>query len=481
MSRLELLPTSRYELSKLSKEQLINLLPPAARKGKTIMIDPVSPEFNRGSFCYMGYLLFSAMQDLGCDITLKEDFCAAGVDDLPRVDQYMIVLWNHTQIEHVHTLLRFLPKGKCVVFGFYDMIKSQHMPVYEVPASLIQRGMVTYHRNFLKFKQILLSDCDMHLKDCSGQVYPFFTTYGCPRGCNFCPTTLNFPPSSPEGGRIATPLPELFEVLEEMIGMGMVNWHFTDEDFYLDHARTYAVVKWLADKTEKTGQKFQIITLGERHTVNLFVTKYGWQPLVDAGIKLIEIGLESAEDDLGKEMGKGGVKLCHKLANESPIHIMWLSMAFYPGETIQSLNKTGAFMKEHGLRLDELYERITTNGTYGGLGQFWQFYEGFLVGANGHRESVDEAKLDGVAFTHRPLRLLPSFVPNSFINDTVKEVARPISEEDVVWFDNYRVELPKLRPDCIGKTIGQITKEQYKNPLNGYLALAVCARISIIK
>ena len=472
---------SKWELpTKLSDEQLLQLLPPACRTGHTIMIDPVSPEFNRGSFCYMGYLLFSAMQDLKCKVEIKENFCAAEIDTLDHsADQFLIVMWNHTQIEHVQTLIRFLPKGKVLVFGFWDMIKAQHMPMYEVPAEIIQRGMVTYYKNFNFFKQILLSDCDMHLKGCTGQVYPFFTTYGCPRGCNFCPTTLNLPTTDRTGGRIATPLPELYRVFDDMIdNYGFHNWHFTDEDFYIDHERCKAFCDYLVKKQKDTGLKFQIITLGERHTVNRFVEKYGWDLLVQTGIKLIEIGLESAEDDLGKTMGKGGVKLCHKLANESPIPIMWLTMAFYPGETISALNKTGEFMKEHGLGLDELYDRITTNGTYGGLGQFWQYYEGFY---KDNKESVDRIELPGTVFSRRPMRLLPSFVPDSFINDHVNEVAREIAPEDFVWFDNYKIDPPKFDDIFPGETVGQIVKRQYKNPLDGYMALAVCAKIGLIR
>lgn len=485
---------SKWELPvKYTTEQLLQMLPEKCRKGKTVIIDPVSPEFNRGSFCYMGYLLFSAMQSLGCNVVILENFCAADVDNLPHdADQFLIVLWNHTQIEHVQTLIRFLPKGKCLVFGFYNMIDGQHLPKYEVPAEIIQRGMVTYYKNFRFFKQILLSDCDMHLKGCSGQVYPFFTTYGCPRGCNFCPTTINLPPQDRTGGRIATPLPELFEVFTDMIeNHKMVNWHFTDEDFYIDTDRCAAVCKWLKNYTMIKGQKFQIITLGERHTVNKFVEKYGWELLEAAGIKLIEIGLESAEDDLGKTMGKGGVKLCHKLAQECKdktqgrIRIMWLTMAFYPGETIQSLNKTGDFMKANGLGLDELYERITTNGTWGGLGQFTQFYEGYKRRNDGSILSVDEVQLDGVVFSHRPLRLMPSFVPNSFINDKIKghsgaESSREMEDSDLVWFDNYRIEPPKFDDIFPGESIGEVVRRQYRNPLDGYLALAVASKIRLI-
>lgn len=475
--------TSKYELAPRTNDELRAMLPKGSQGGRTIMIDPVSPEFNRGSFCYMGYLLFSAMQDLGCDITILENFCAADVDTIPQVgvDQYLIVLWNHTQIEHVQTLIRFLPRGKCLVFGFYGMIEAQHLPVYQVPASIIQRGMVTYHRNYRFFKQILLSDCDMHLKEFSGQVYPFFTTYGCPRGCNFCPTTLNFPPNSPEGGRIATPLNELFSVLREMLDKDMVGFHFTDEDFYLDMDRTYAVVDWLSKQPEAIEKRMQIITLGERHTVAAFAKRYGWQVLVDAGIKLIEIGLESAEEDLGKDMGKGGIKVCRKIAEECPIHVLWLTMAFYPGETIQSLNKTGAFMKENGLTADELYERVATNGTHGGLGQFCQYYEGFMLDKNGKRISVDNVELEGTVFSRRPLRLMPSFIPYSFQNDVIKGIGRPFEASDDQWFDNYRVDKPVLGQGfMVGKTVKQVVEEQYANPLDGYIAMAVAAKIGVL-
>ena len=89
------------------------------------IIDPVSPEFNRGSFCYTPYLLKAAIDNS----VLFENFNAADIDTLPEADHYLIGLWSHTQIEQVMTLVRFLPRYKAQVFGYTPLIRHLGLPL----------------------------------------------------------------------------------------------------------------------------------------------------------------------------------------------------------------------------------------------------------------------------------------------------------------------------------------------------------------
>jgi hypothetical protein len=426
---------------------------------KTVIIDPVSPEFNRGSFCYSPYLLYSALVGDG-DVRLLENVCAADLDNLPEADRYLIALWSAPQIEHVKTLVRFLPRrARVQVFGYAPWIKANNLPAYSFTPELILRGMRLYVYHFEVFHQILLSDCDMHLKNCTGQVYPFFTSYGCPMGCDFCPSTAN------QKERIVLPIEEVERNLSYMKDRGHTNIHFTDEDLFFDLERAQQICTIL-----KNLGGFQLIALASRRTLSRVVETLGSQALADAGFKLLEVGLETADESLGQKMGKGGLEPCVRLAQACSVPILWLTLTFHPGETIRTLRETGLFLQKHGLPPTSLYDRIQTNGTYGGLGQFFQPYEGT-------RLFKDLVGL-GEMLSARPLRLMPSFIPHSFSNDIIQQVSS-IREEDQLWFDLYRISPPLHLERFVGEPVSSAAAT-YDNPEDGYIAMAICARIGAI-
>ena len=428
----------------------------------TVIIDPCSPEFNRGSFCYSPYILYSALWDEDTDDPkLFEDFSAARIDELPDADNYYIALWSHPQIEHVKTLVRFLPEGRVRVFGYDPLIESLKLPHLKMTEDEILMGIRQYIYHFHKFKQILLSDCDMHLKNCTGQVYPLFTSYGCPNGCTFCPSTTNQPK------RLSMHLDAVKDTLNDMAGMGYTNIHFTDEDFFHSPGRAHDIIQHII----RQPKQFQLIALASRHTLASYLTAYGSTELEAAGFKLIEVGLETADTALSASMGKLGLDACERLAQACSIPILWLTLTFYPGETIKSLRATGEFLRRHGMRAEDLYSRIAGNGTYGGLGQFFQPYEG-TKNFNGLREQ-------GIILTERPLRLLPSFLPYSFTSCVIKSV-HPEKYEPY-WYDLYRVapNLDRLAVDA-NKTIWQQAKS-WRSLEDGLTSLAISARLGVIE
>ena len=103
-------------------------------------------------------------------------------------------------------------------------------------------------------------------------------------------------------------------------------------------------------------------------------------------------------------------------------------MTFYPGETLKSIKITGNFLERYGLKPDKLYDRIKTNGTRGGLGQFFQPYHGTI--------DFDSLREQGRFLTERPVRLIPSFIPFSFTKCKYKVVESDLSKYQQ-WFDMY--------------------------------------------
>jgi hypothetical protein len=381
------------------------------------IIDPTSTEVNRGSFCYLPYIYFSAIRR-DIEVDFYENFTVAEINDLPPISNYRIALWSYPQIDACLVLNKFLP-GEKKFFGYTPLIKALKLPLHEIDNNVILIGMTNYPSTYRFFKYLLLSDCDMHLKEYPGQVYPLFTSYGCPRGCAFCSSTVNCKK------RIVIDTETVCSMLRQCYAQDIKNIHFTDEDFFFDTDRAYHILKF----AQPHGFKF--IALAEVNSLKKFIDKYGNEALTAGGIKLIEVGLETADESLGKKMGKHPISQCLELEKMCDVPIFWLTMTFFPGETLETLNKTGQFLRRHGFNLDELYGRIRTNGTEGGLGQFFQPYHG--------TKNYSLLKQQGKFISSRPIRLIPSYLPNSFLNDTMNAKNTFDDKEHTRWFHLYNL------------------------------------------
>lgn len=422
------------------------------------IIDPVSPEFNRGSFCYTPYLLRAGLPNS----VLFENYNAADIDRIPDdYDLYLIALWSHPQIEQVLTFLRFLPKEKTRVFGYTPLAHYYDMPVFTIPDALLIAGMVNYVKMQDSFSHILLSDCDMHLKKFKGQVYPMFTSYGCPNQCSFCPSSANHP------RRTEMHLKDVEVNIEYMHTMGKNSIHFTDEDLFYDTDRAFEICQMLI----KYNAGWQLIALAERRTLTKFILKYGTEVLERAGFKLLEVGLESADISLAKDMGKSGPETAQELSEACSVPILWLTITFFPGETIKTLRTTGQFLEKYGQEYDDLYPRIVTNGTAGGLGQFFQIYEG--------TRGYEKAHQEGMCISPRPLRLIPSYIPFSFMSDKIRKCRLTIPGDQIKWYELYRVQPPCGYP-MQGMTIKEAAEEFWPDPIKGYISLAISAKLGVI-
>lgn len=382
-------------------------------KEPILMLDISSPEVNRGSFCYLPYILYSGLADAGKDVTLLEDVTVAGID-ADYVNQFNSVLcglWSYPQIDTALMLNQMFP-GRLQFFGYYPLIEAIGLRPAYYEDHLLLNGLMTYP-NFLiggTFNHILLSDCDAHLKR-PGEaddftVYPFFTSYGCPNGCTFCSATVNC-----RKIRQSLSVDTVLNVLATFSRHNITHIHFTDEDFFYNPKRALSILL----QAYNLDNRFQFIALGECVNVTRFYKLLDdmpkSEPIVQSVLRLIEIGLETGDTELAQKMG--GAKAASRdpvaLAKRATSPILWLSMTFAPGETCRSVNRTGEFLKQYGLDPKQMSPRIRTNGTVGGLGQFFQFYHGC-------GRTWEDLWGEGDILTERPMRLMPSFLPDSWLD-----------------------------------------------------------------
>ncbi len=426
-----------------------------------VIIDPSYVEFNRGSHGYLPYILYGGLKEQGYNVELFEDFTIPNLEYLPEAKHYYIALWAYPQMDAAFVIQKFLP-GKFSFFGYYPLIDHLKLPKYIVPDEIILKGITSFPKYYYDHTQILGCDCDLHLQkyDDGGQVYPLFTAYGCPNRCAFCPATVNC-----DYKRIEAPISDVYDSLDYCISEGYMNIHFTDEDLFHDIGRAYAILHYVYDR----GMKF--IALATVTKVQKFLDTYGEEPLIRSGVKIVEVGFETADETIATSMHKPK-KDKYILLRESlkETDIFWLTLTFFPGETISSLNKTGEFLKQYGHKVEDVYSRIATNSTEGGLGQFMQIYHGV--------KDYDKLIEHGIHLSNRPIRLLPSFIPWSFVDSVVKEI-NPIKEEHLKWFQMYKVDPSKYKIKK-GWTIENLLQD-IGDDADGFVFFAICARLGIIK
>lgn len=469
---------------------------------KVVLIDPVSPEVNRGSFCYLSYLLYGALSKRFIDVRLLEEFTVSDMDDIDfdEFDQIYIALWSYPQIETCLIMQHFL-KGRARFYGYFPLINSLGLPKAQIDEQMILDGMKSYPDHYEDFNYLLLSDCDKHIKDDAkrsnngvDKMHPLFTSYGCPMGCKFCSATVNH-----NYKRTVVPIMAVKRMIQKCAQKGIFGIHFTDEDFFFDPKRAIDILKWLTITGRRFHREFEIIALGHLHNVNRFINfvhQYDLklQTQILKPLRLIEIGLESGDADLAQQMGKRNADSRispHYVHSRCPVPILWLTMTFYPGETIRSIYNTGRFMETHGLPIKNMSPRIVTNGTVGGLGQFFQYYDG--VGL-----SLEDLRKNGIILSNRPMRLIPSYIPHSFLTSLFslnKELFERKKEDVEFWADVYGLTRPKILKDLMdGRTStgaefvlevsdpGSLDIQQHVNytaNVNNAIYLAVLARLGI--
>ncbi len=451
------------------------------------IIDISSTEFNRGSFCYAPYLCYNGLVESGEKVNLIESFQPENLDKIPDADVQLVTLWSYPQIECAALLAQFLPftYGKDNVFfaGYSPLIYKlgfrhvENLLGYDPlqQKEFLISAMRSYPRHYKDFQRLLLSDCDMHLKhlEKDEKVYPLFTSYGCPNGCAFCPSTKNCGKT-----RISLPIENVLSLIDECVEQGVRSIHFTDEDFFYDTKRAGEILNYVREAYEPG--TFHFIALGSAKAVWDFIQEHGTTLLGDSGMEVIEIGFESGSENLAQSMGLGkSLQHCEQLAkiqNTLPCNIFWLVQTFFPGETIKSLGETGSFMRLYGFEMDEVVGRLRTNGTKGGLGQFFQPYYGVPI------YKVLDKK--GMFLTDRPIRLIPSFLPNTFLDSVITDIVSSRLESALPYLKLYNVTTDKILPENLktGKTLRHyIANVDMYTQIQLAIGFAILARMGVIK
>lgn len=456
-----------------------------------VIVDPSSTEFNRGSFCYSPYLLHNGYSEAGWDVTLLETFQPEALDDLPfdlmvKSDAVVVTLWSYPQIETAILLGEAIPfeTGRDnVYFAGYspliDHLGLRHVrefhPEKVDPLSIptfLHGALRSYPKHYDGFDRLLLSDCDMHIKEMEDDelVRPLFASYGCPVGCGFCAVTPNCGKA-----RLELPVDQVAEMLDGCNDKGYNHIHFTDEDFFFNPPRALKILEHIVAK----GYKFRIISLSSARKLKYFIEHYGAEVLKESGMEVIEIGMETGDEDLVKDMSKAkSASVCQELAElqraGDGFRIFWLLLTFFPGETISSLNATGRFMLRYGYRMDEVIGRIRTNSTKGGLGQFFQPYHGVPV--------YDDLQDNGVWLTQRPTRLFPSYIPHSFLDSRIKAFHEEKIEDAKPWLQMYNVweRVEEMMPFKEGDQIREYMDLPVYQQAKRAIAFAVMARMGVI-
>lgn len=450
--------------------------PSLERNDMIYVMDPVSPEENRGSFCYLPYYLFSALQSRMVKSCLYEDFSITDketIDKITKEDTVYVSLWSYPQIETCHIIHRRIPHAR--FFGYTPLILQEGLPLID-SYEWIEDGIRAYPFLIRYFKHILLSDCDGHLKD-RPNVFPLVTSYGCKRNCSFCPVTPNLDKV------IDMPVDDVLEALSYYKSVDRnCGVHFTDEDFFSNTSRAVEILIKASSFAEWGFIALASVTSFTRFLDSFENDDEAFSFCNQTGLYLIEVGLETGDAELAKSMGKPAfsksVELAERMKHPEAPKALWLTMTFSPGETIRSLSATGSFLREYGLDPKEMSVRIRTNGTVGGMGQFFQIY----TGTRGEKRALSE----GIPLTPRPMRLVPSYIPSSFLNCSMHQI-RKWNDEDLYWLDLYGLDLNSLCPGTLNYSqvynfvFPKEGKVDRVSVTNRALLVALAARLGVVE
>jgi hypothetical protein len=426
---------------------------------KTYIIDPSSTEWNRGSFCYLPYLFYDFLtNERKEEVQFLENFTIPEIHKIEPNSTIYVAFWSPTQKNICLELHRNFPNA--LFFGYYGFIEEYGFPKRIISQEEIFSGIKYQGRNFDTFKTVLLSDCDSHIKgEFKGQWYPFHTSYGCPKGCSFCPSSKNN-----NKQWLGLSKEEIKEKLQYFKSKGYTNLHFTDEDLFLNKFRAYSILNFC----EEIGG-FNLIALTHSHSMISFTDTFGTDILYASGVRLLEVGFEGM--NLLHEKGKHHLKECLELYQRCKGLVYWLTMTFAPGETIESLYATGQFLKQYGKKPEELLPRLRTNGTEGGLGQFYQPYPNISSPEEGIYSPFDY------------VRLFPSFIPASFLNQKININTDRVLEFNV-WCKLYNVEkyINTMLKNA-DRTIYSVVEEYdtYIQQAEFCIAVALAARLGVVR
>lgn len=423
-----------------------------------VLLQPTTFERNLSGICYKIYWAYSALRKAGLPVEIIEDATLARADAVIRASSSATIICDlstYPQIDLILDLVRSYP-NRLQFIGYSPLIKRLRLPEFDFsPLGVdVLEGAWAYPYYYDHFDRGLLSDCDEHIvsagRDKSRVVVPVFLSVGCRRKCPYCYVgTEGYP-----YGQLAD-IETINHVLSYVDERGW-DVHFCDEDFFA-HPLLGEILDILSRKS------IRWIALGSSVSLSAAIKKYGPERLRAAGYYLSEVGLETVSSDVLRKNQNLGPIL------ESGLRTLWLTVTFFPSETLASLNATGRFMKSYGMKYEEMVERLRTNGTEGGLGQFYQPYAG-TPWAEGPRT--------GRMLTARPTRLWPSFVGFEFLAEKPAQIV-DLPGDFEKWGRLYGLSKSDAE-DVLARLRGERIWREFKKPAE-YVLLAQLARLRVIR
>lgn len=454
------------------------------------IIDFPSSDPCRASFGYDGYILYSYLKSRGVDVVMYEDLTPYKmelIDKAKKHDEYIFCLWNYSQINAINWAGRILCNGTKSFVGYKPFEELVSIPFWSGwDDNVVTGGLINFPDIFPEMEYGLLNDCDLHinpLEPDTRSVKPIFTSYGCPNKCGFCPIPAVRKGMNP---RSVLNLGDVYDLITKTVEAGF-NVHFCDEDFFMSEEEVERYVNFMIklqlQRVSLGFKKFKWIALASVPTLYKYLVKHGEQPLIDSGCYLIEVGLEATDLEQRKLMNKTGDSNQTEYILEHSKHIdkFWLMITFFLGETITKINKVGDFLIKNGTPQERLGDRLVTASNRGGLGQFFQPYHGTKL-----YEKLDNF---GIMVKDKmgnrvPGRLIPSFIPYSFLDCKPVQVSTVLPEEKI-FFKVYNIDYEKYdssnwdtQYNC--QTVGEIIEDNNFDLVEFCLYTALMARFNHI-
>lgn len=384
-----------------------------------VIIQPETLERVLSGICYKASWLFSSAHLRGRDVRLYEDAGLYDCDDIfarhGKSARYVVDLSSYPQLDLVRQIAREFRDYDISYIGL-DGLLMEHglLPLFD-PEQLglsYLEGAFEYHRITEKLRPRLCSDYDAHLVEVDdGRPWmPAFFSVGCDRKCGYCYVGYT---SFPYG---FIPVDQAKQIIDHYAALNC-NVHFFDEDFFA-HPQVDQILEYMR------GKGVRWICLTTSVSLSNAIRRHGQDYLVEAGNAMNEVGVETADAAVLDK--RQDLQTLHDSPRIIPF---WLTVTFFPRETIASKYSTGRFLEQWGYNYDEAVPRMRCNSTHGGLGQFFVPYHG----TPWFKKIGDTGRM----LERSPTRLWPGYVPFTFLN-SVPEPTGP-RDHDERWFALYGV------------------------------------------
>jgi hypothetical protein len=435
-----------------------------------LIVQPATAERVRSSACYVAYWVAAGLGESGEAVDMLEDCTVGDLEAAPleRYDRVLIDYSSYPQREQARAMADVLHREQVEwdMIGYRPMVDAEGWPWAGLSNELILKGAFAFVRYHRRFKYALSSDCDYHIRsiDRGRRVVPVFLSVGCDVGCGYCYVSHgNYP-------RGHLPMSEARELIRYCARR---KWdiHFCDENL-LKHPDFPQIAE------ELSRHDVRYIFLANSTTLTETIDTIGLSALNRSGARLAEIGLETIDPlVLAKRQDVERIKTIR--CGPKGLNIFWLTMTFLPHDTPAGIRATGRFLEAYGYRRGEMFPRIETNSTAGGLGQFFLPYHGTPY--------YDHYEHKGWTLGSNWTRLWPSFVGNRFLEAPIR--AKPKTPWlPGGWYDMYMepervyevmVEVERQGEGC---TPSQVLQERREWPIQRTLvALAQLCRTGEIE